>query len=349
MNNKFTLLLILPLLLLLTASCEHDEPENWIRPDDQRTVLFLTPQGKIFDQNLELVVDLPDCNFSGQIISDKGDYFVSGINQKEKIGYWKNGKWTTLHVDFRDDNDHWIYGMGKWEYNLYLLDYPNVLKNSGLFRLVDADRYYPGTQALAVSEGKCYVVGSKITDESNGNYLPVLYTEHKSKFEFEMLPVTDNTTTGECSCVYAYDRTHTLIGGSINGWPVLWVDKELQVLPLSEASFDNYDELTSLGQVTSLTECNGEIYAVGEEPFGGKFSVATIWHNGTIHHLQYFPEKSMSSESVKIMTYGDDFYIVTLEYYFDENDEFTTTTVLWKNEVPIKAYIGLQTNSFTVI
>lgn len=163
-----------------------------------------------------------------------------------------------------------------------------------------------------------------------------------------MLPLFDKGIRGECTCVYAYDRNHCLIGGSINGWPVIWVDKKLQVMPLSEASFDNFDANTTLGEVCSLTECYGDIFAGGSEPYHDK-SVATVWHNGEITHLEYYPEKSISSEVVEIMAYGSDIYVVTLEYFYNENSEFITNTILWKNGAPVRAYAGLQTTSFTVI
>ena len=348
MNNRFILIIIVQAILLLMASCQHDEPYDPIKPESERTVLFLTPKGEIYNQDQELVVTLPYCTYASQIISDKGDYFVSGTTDNEKEGYWKNGKWNTLHVDFKDDVNHWIDGMAKWDYYIYLLDYPNVLKNSGIFRLEDAGRYLPAKQALAVSEGKCYVVGHKITDNSHGEYLPVLYTEHKGAFTYEMLPVFNKAIRGECACVYAYDRNHCLIGGSINGWPVLWDDKQLQVLPLSEASFDEYDEDASLGEVVSVTKCNDDIYAGGTEDSKDKLSVATVWHNGEISHLEYYPETSMASELIEIMTYGTDVYAVTLEYYYDD-DEFVTTTILWKNGSPVRAYPRMQTTSFTVI
>ena len=224
MTNKYIFIFIVQAVLLLATSCQHDEPDNWIKPEGERTVLFLTPQGQIYDQDQELVTTLPHCSYANQIISDKGDYFVSGIHEQEKEGYWKNGKWNTLHVDFIDDLNHWINGMAKWDYYIYLLDYPNVLKNSGIFPLEDAKRFLPAKQALDVSEGECYVVGHKLTDDSHGEYLPVLYTEHKGKYTYEMLPVFDKAIRGECTSVYAYNRNHCLIGGSINGWPVIWVD-----------------------------------------------------------------------------------------------------------------------------
>ncbi len=348
MNNKYLFLIIVQAILLLTTSCEHNEPDNWIKPEGERTVLFLTPQGQVYNQNQELVATLPNCAYANQIIADKGDYFVSGIHEKEKEGYWKNGKWNTLHVDFIDDVNHWINGMAKWDYYIYLLDYPNVLKNSGIFPLEDAKRFLAANQALSVTEGECYVVGHKLTDDSHGEYLPVLYTEHKGKYTYEMLPLFDKGIRGECTCVYAYDRNHCLIGGSINGWPVIWVDKKLQVMPLSEASFDNFDANTTLGEVCSLTESYGDIFAGGSEPYHDK-SVATVWHNGEITHLEYYPEKSISSEVVEIMTYGSDIYVVTLEFFFNENREFITNTILWKNGSPVRAYTGLQTTSFTVI
>ena len=348
MKFKYILILLVQAFMLLVTSCQHDEPENWIKPEGEREVLLLTPQGQIYNQEQELVTTLPHCSYASNIISDRGDYFVSGFHDKDKEGYWKNGKWNTLHVDFIDDVNHTIDGIAKWDSYIYLLDYPNVLKNSGIFRLEDAERYLPAKQALAVSEGACYVVGQKITDDSNGEYLPVLYTEHKGKYTYEILPVFNNGVRGECTCVYAYDRHHCLIGGSINSWPVIWVDRQLQVLPLTEATFDDQNENEGLGEVYSVAECNGEIYAGGIEAFNDKYLVATVWHNGEISHLEYYPQ-SMSSEVIEMETYGTDLYIITREYFFDEEGEFTNNTILWKNGSPVRAYPRLQIASFTVI
>lgn len=347
MNNRFTFILLAQVILLLAASCQHEEPFNPVKPEDQRTILFLNSKGEIYNQNQELVITLPGCTYASQIISDKDDYFVSGTNDNEKVGYWKNGRWNTLHVDFIDDVNHSINGMDKWDYYIYLLDYPHLLKNSGIYRLEDAERYIPAKQALAVSEGVCYVVGHKLTDTYYYEYLPVLYTEHKGVFTFEILPLTPNAVRGECNCVYAYDRTHCLIGGSIDGWPVIWVDKRLQVLPITDVEFEGHDENFRYGEVATVTECNGVVYAAGSEPYNDKTAVATIWKNGNIHHLEYYPDVSMSSEVVEIMTYGPDVYAVTQEYFFDKG-EFVTVTVLWKNESPVKAYRGMQAMSFTV-
>ena len=120
--------------LFLLSSCEHDDPVSPIKPLEQRTVLLLTSEGYIYDQSGKKIMELPNCEEGSEIISDGDDYFVSGKTTKDRVGYWKNGKWNTLHVDFIDDVDHWTYGIGKWDYYIYLLDIPNVLKNSGIFR-----------------------------------------------------------------------------------------------------------------------------------------------------------------------------------------------------------------------
>ena len=334
---------------LLLASCTREEPANAIKPVEERTVLFLCASGKIYNQDYELVKELPDCVYANEIISDGGDYFVCGTTKKELVGYWKNGKWNTLHVDFLEDVDHWMYGIGKWDYYIYLLDYPNVLKNSGIFPLTDGNRFLPAKQALAVSEGYCYVVGSKQTVESGTNYVPALYTERKGKYEVTLLPMPDGAEMGECTSVYAYDRTHYLIGGRVDGWPVMWIDGELELLPLSEYSYGHVEKDFSVGEVNSVTICNGEVYAAGMERCDGKSSVATVWHNGEIRHLEYDAEKSFMSEVVEIMNYGDDVYVVTMEYNIDSEGNFLTTTVLWRNWTVVRTYPELQLTNFTII
>ena len=247
--------------LSLFSSCSHEEPVNPIKPVDERTVLVLTHDGYVFDQVGDLIAQLPNCRFAAEIISDGDDYFVSGTQSKDRVGYWKNAKWNTLHVDFIDDVDHWTYGIAKWDYYLYLLDIPNVLKNSGIFPLEDLHDFIPASHALAVSEGKCYVIGYGFGDDNaDGHYLPVLYTNYKKEF----LPMPGAAITGECHAIYAYDRDHTIIGGFIDDLPAVWVDKEYEIYPVSYPRELEDDEYL-LGTVESVAKCNDHIYAAGFE------------------------------------------------------------------------------------
>ena len=86
--------------LLLLSSCEHDDPTDAIKPLEERTVLLLKENGEIYNFEGELIKTLPDCAGVTQIIVDGDDYFVSGVSTKDRVGYWKNGKWNTLYVDF---------------------------------------------------------------------------------------------------------------------------------------------------------------------------------------------------------------------------------------------------------
>ena len=248
--------------LLSLASCSHDEPVNPIKPVDERTVLVLTHSGDVLDQYGDTVAHLPYCVFAAEIISDGDDYFVSGNHSKGRVGYWKNGKWNTLHVDFIDDVDHWTYGIGKWDYYIYLLDVPNVLKNSGIFPLENFHDFVPANHALAVSEGKCYVIGYGFSEVNpDGHYQPVLYTNYKKEY----LPMPEGAITGECHAIYAYDRDHTIIGGMIDAMPAVWVDKQYEVYPVTYPRETLGDNEYLIGRVESVTKCNGHIYAAGFE------------------------------------------------------------------------------------
>ena len=94
-------------LVLAIGTCSHDEPGSPFKPLEERRVLVLNYDGEIYDQHGEMVMQLPNCTYATEIISDGDDYFVSGVQSKDRVGYWKNGKWNTLHVDFIDDVDHW--------------------------------------------------------------------------------------------------------------------------------------------------------------------------------------------------------------------------------------------------
>ena len=342
MKRFFLIYCLAACTLTLLSSCEHDEPVNPIKPLDQRTVLLMTPSGEIYDQNGEFVTQLPNCTFAAEIISDGDDYFVSGVQSKGRVGYWKNGKWNTLHVDFIDDVDHWTYGIGKWDYYIYLLDVPNVLKNSGIFPLENFHDIVPANHALAVSEGKCYVIGYGFSEVNpDGHYQPVLYTNYKKEY----LPMPEGAVTGECHAIYAYDRDHTIIGGMIDAMPAVWVDKQYEVYPVTypREALGNNEYL--IGRVESATKCNGHIYAAGFEYDYDKTIIATLWVDGVpSHYLSGW--ECTSSQAIEILSYGDDVYMLTYEY---NNDTDESRAHLWRNGQLVKTYDNIQVSGFTVL
>ena len=329
--------------LLLFSSCEHDEPVNPIKPVDERTVLVLTSEGDIFDQNGELVLQLPNCTFASEIISDGDDYFVSGVQSKDRVGYWKSGKWNTLHVDFIEDVDHWISGIGKWDYHIYLLDMPHVLKNSGIFKLEDADIFMPADHGLRVSEGKCYVIGSEITGDET-KYIPILYTNNKDSFKKESLPMPEGARSGECKGIYVSNRDHSVIGGTIDRLPAVWIDKQYLIYDVScpelleEGSYP-------VGRIVSVTECNGHIYAAGFEYDADNRILATVWTDGVPAH--YVADSASDiSQAIEIYSYGNDVYLLTSEYHIDIGKYLTH---LWLNGKIIMSYHDMEATGFTVL
>ena len=339
-SNKYYLLVIC--ILTLLSSCEHDEPGNPIKPVDERTVLVMTSEGEIYDQNGELVKQLPYCTFAAEIISDGDDYFVSGVQSKDRVGYWKNGKWNTLHVDFLDDVEHRTYGIGKWDYYIYLLDMPNVLKNSGIFRLEDYHDFIPANHALRVSEGKCYVIGYGFDDNDEiSQYKPVLYTDYKKEF----LPMPEGAITGECHAIYAYDRNHTVIGGIIDRKPAVWIDKEYRIYETSYPALA-LDGDALLGRIDAITMSGGHIYGAGWELNERYRLVATVWIDGVPNHFLSGDSCVSSSQAKDIYSYGNDVYLLTSEYN-NETDE--TVNHLWLNGQLIMSYPGIEASGFTVL
>ena len=335
----YNLLVICAVTLL--SSCENDEPVNPIKPLEERTVLVLTSNGEIYDQKGDLVQQLPNCTHAAEIISDGDDYFVSGVQSKGRVGYWKNGKWSTLHVDFIDDVDHWTYGIGKWDYYIYLLDIPNVLKNSGIFPLENNQNFVPANHALSVSEGKCYVIGYGFSEDNpDGHYQPVLYTNYKKEY----LPMPEGAVTGECHAIYAYDRDHTIIGGMIDAMPAVWIEKRYEIYPVTYPR-ETLGNLNMIGRVESVTKCNGHIYAAGFEIDYDNKIIATLWTDGVPAH--YLSEwECTSSQAIEVYSYGDDVYMITSEYN-NETDELRVH--LWMNGKLVTTYNNIQVSGFTVL
>ena len=338
--NKYFLLAICVFTLL--ASCEHDEPVDPIKPVGERTVLVLTSEGHIYDQTGKLVVELPNCTYASEIIADGDDYFVAGVQSKDRVGYWKNGKWNTLHVDFIDDVDHWTYGIGKWDYYIFLLDPPNVLKNSGIFPLENCHDFIPADHALRVSEGKCYVIGNAFGDDDpDGHYLPVLFTNYKKEY----LPMPEGARTGECQALYVYDRNHTVIGGLIDRMPAVWIDKQYQSYDISYPR-DTVEGGFFYGRIEAITMCNGHIYAAGFEIDQEGNLVATLWTDGIPAHYATKEGEDITSQAIEIYSYGNDVYMLTSEYHSDTNQY---ANYLWMNGQLMMTYPDIEASGFTVL
>ena len=339
----YQLLMICALFLL--PSCEHDEPVDPIKPLEDRTVLVLSSDGKIYDQTGKLIKQLPNCTFASEIIADGDDYFVAGVQSKGRVGYWKNGKWNTLHVDFINDVDHWVYGIGKWDYYIYLLDIPNVLKNSGIFPLADFHDFIPADHGLSVSEGKCYVIGYELTEEE-AQYVPVLYSNrNKDTFKKEYLPMPPGAVTGECQAIYSYNRDHTVIGGCVDRKPAVWVDKQYQIYEVSNPELLEQGSYP-VGRIDAITMCNGHIYGAGFEHDKNAILIATVWVDGIPMHYVVDAESGHYSQAIEIFSYGDDVYVLTSEY---SNELEQSVTYLWLNGQVIMSYPDVEASGFTVL
>ncbi|MBR6282980.1 MAG: hypothetical protein IKR25_01630 [Muribaculaceae bacterium] len=329
--------------LVLLASCQHDEPDDFVKPLAERTVLLLKENGEIYNFEGELIKKLPDCHAVTQIIVEGEDYFVSGVSTKDRVGYWKNGKWNTLHVDFIDDVDHWAFGIGKWDYYIFLLDYPNVLKNSGIYRLNECENFAPAHHGISVSEGKCYVVGSEVSKTADGVvHHPICYTEHKGGYEKEKLPFPHGAVTGEALAVRAYDKDHFIIGGYAGREPIIWIDRQPHVMPRTFDCIGEDGQTFPFGIIESIVRCNGHIYCGGFEYIDeyAEKSVPTLWCDDVPKHLVigYDKENYYSGKVVEMVTYGDDVYTLTLEMYDNDNELPSFYSMLWLNGELLKVY-----------
>ena len=348
-NIKF--LFIISALILL-ASCEHDDPKA-VKRRGERQILVLTYEGHIYDLMGDRIMELPDCEYASEIISDGDDYFVSGKNSKGKVGYWKNGKWNTLHIDFIDNVSHETQGIAKWDYYIYLFDYPYILKNSGIFPLDDCENFNPSGQCLAVSNGKCYLAGMEYNGDDNRHNDAVLYYEYKGRYAKAVLPKPSDDVHGHATTIYAYDTDHTIVGGHVGDEPCIWVDKELQILPRI-FNAPNPASYITLAHVSSVTELNGHIYACGyETDFDGQ-DKAVLWVDGVpklIHSGRQ--ERVLFSFAEELIPYGDDLYMLTFECYekslSNGEPDYAIDIFIWMNDRIIAKYNGIDVVNFTVV
>ncbi|MBP5498866.1 MAG: hypothetical protein J6X81_05820 [Muribaculaceae bacterium] len=340
---------ILPAIcVLLSLSSCNDEPDPTIKPAEERTVLLLTGEGHIYNQAGEKIMELPNCEYASEIISDGDDYFVSGKCTKDRVGYWKNGKWNTLHVDFIEDVEHETQGIGKWDYYIYMLDYPNILKNSGIFPLEDCEDFTAPSKCMSVSEGKCYVVGTDYHLEDGEFNDAVLYYEHKGHYAKEILPKPEGVNAGAFT-IFAWNATRTVIGGRVGDEPCLWIDKQLQMLP---RTFDVHDE-SGLGlpvaAISSVTCTKDHIYAAGSENDTEGNEVATLWVDGVPQHLLSGDEGLYWSWITEIISYGDDWYALSIEMVKKSDGDTDVNILVWFNGTIIGRYHGIDIVNIAVL
>ena len=345
---KIQLLLAISVLMLM-ASCDKDEVT--VKRRGERQVYVLTSEGHIYDLMGDRIMELPNCEYASEIISDGDDYFVSGKSTKDKVGYWKNGKWNTLHVDFIENVSHETQGIAKWDYYIYLFDYPYILKNSGIFPLDDYENFSPSGKCLTVSNGKCYLAGGEFYDEEPSN--AVLYYEHKGRYAKRILPKPSEDVSGHATCIYAYDTDHTIVGGHVGTEPCIWVDTVLQVLPRTfNPPLPEYD--LPLGHVSSVVRLNGHIYAVGYETDEEGHDKAIMWVDGVPQPIvSGRQEKIIFSIAEELIAYGEDLYMLTFECYEKRLANGETDTSLdifiWMNDRIIAKYNNIDIVNFTVV
>lgn len=348
MKNKLSIVFILCAGVLL-SSCEHDEPK--VKRRGERQVYVLTSEGHIYDLMGDKIKELPDCEYASEIISDGDDYFVSGKNSKGKVGYWKNGKWNTLHIDFIENVSHETQGIAKWDYYIYLYAHPYILKNSGIFPIDDCENFSPSGKCLTVSNGKCYLAGMEYHGDDPND--AVLYYEYKGRYAKAILPKPSPDLSGHATCIHAYDTDHTIVGGHVGHEPCIWVDQQLQVLPrICNPPTPEYD--LPLGHVSSVVQLNGHIYACGFETNEEGHDLAIMWIDGVpkrIHSGRQ--EKVVFSFAEELIAYGDDYYMLTLEFYEHNlpngETEVNGDIFIWMNERIIARYNKIDVVNFTVV
>lgn len=348
---KIQILLIIGVFFFL-ASCEHDDP-NAVKRRGERQVYVLTSEGHIYDLMGDRIMELPNCEYASEIISDGDDYFVSGKSTKGKVGYWKNGKWNTLHIDFIDSVNHETQGIAKWDYYIYLFDYPYILKNSGIFPLDDCEDFNPAGRCLAVSNGKCYLTGMEYHGDDNRPNDAVLYYEHKGRYAKAILPKPSDDVSGHATAIYAYDTVHTIVGGHVGFEPCIWIDQQLQVLPRTFNPPTPEVDIP-LGHVSSVARLNGHVYACGYEDGDDGNMHAVLWVDGEPRHvLTPRQEKIRFSFAEELITYGDDLYMLTFECYDKKlangETEVEIDILIWMNDRVIAKYNDIDVINFAVL
>lgn len=336
-------------VLVLLSSCDKDEIK--VKRRGERQIYVLTSEGHIYDLMGDRIMELPDCEYASEIISDGDDYFVSGKSTKDKVGYWKNGKWNTLHIDFIDNVSHETQGIAKWDYYIYLFDYPYILKNSGIFPIEDCEDFNTSGQCIAVSNGKCYLAGMEYHHGEPND--AVLYYESKGRYAKAILPKPSPDVSGHATNIYAYDTDHTIVGGHVGTEPCIWVDKELQVLPRT-LNPQPYEYDLPLGHVSSTTYLNGHIYACGYEDDEDHNMRAVLWVDGVPQQIHSGrQEKVLFSFAEELMAYGDDLYMLSFECYEYKLPNGETDTSLdifiWMNDRIIAKYDHIDIVNFTVV
>ena len=125
-------------------------------------------------------------------------------------------------------------------------------------------------------------------------------------------------------------------------------EEKAEQIALEDAGADRQDTVM---ETTTLEYDRGQYVYDVEFTCGGfeydydKTSLATLWTDGVPEHFLSGWECT-SSQSVEVLSYGDDVYLLTKEY---NNETDRSRTHLWMNGRLIRTYEDISPSGFTIL
>ena len=347
---KFKIFAILTLAAVL-AGC-GDEPKPVIDDDNvihvkeeaDRTVLIGASDGKVYNMNGGAVyATLPGCTEITAMTMHGEDYYATGKADDDQMTYWANGRAVVVgqhghSLDIvRNQNDIIVMGENDEQTMLLVNGEPieswNKNMYSGVGIIKNNQRY---GMVCNSDDGVAFIFNNNFTNSALKNVRAT---------------GTDILSNAQGVRYYVSGYTSSIVNGIEVQSPCLWVNGQTKAndLDINFTEKEQNNHLYNSGKAMDVAHINQNIIVVGSRS-NSTTQVATVWITSTINEdnvkTYWQPEGNVEADARKVLVYGSDIYVMTVEH---NRDTDTWCTRIWMNHALKGTVNGSVGRGFAVI
>lgn len=344
---KFKTITMLLLAGMLVA-CNNDEPTPsggtaiQVKSEADRTILIGAENGKVYNMKEGSVyATLPGCTEINDMTMHGEDYYVTGKTTNGMMTYWVNGKATLL-----GNNQGYTACVAKSYDNVYVVGVANdglwsVYKNGSntnvSSNVTPIDMAANGDNYFAIGNGA--VCGFMLASQS------VPLTVKAGSFYSAIDLVASNVVS-----YYIAGYKKDVVNGTDTYTPCFWAKERQIFLPVNFTEKEVNQSIYKGGKALAISHKGADIYLAGWRNDGTN-QVPTVWvtssSNDTDDTKAYWKaEGNVDAEATKMLVYGSDIYVMTVEHNLDTH---TYCTRIWMNHELKGTVNGIVGVDFVVI
>ena len=275
---------------------------------------------------LQESIAIPSNPILNGIQSLENDIYLLGTNNNQ-IGVWKNQEPLPIDLDvFSNSSSEDIFVsemevaiVGRGVINGTLRGTLWRGSNSQTLPVAFVGEASTEFSAIAINHGSTFIVGRTNVFNSSSSS-PTVWVNNTS---FPLpLPITENKGGKTEDIAIANNGTEYIVGKVFSNKPIIWINRELNVLPLPGGLTPVFMEITAV-----TVDENGNYYVIGYVNDSDGVIKAVIWKNGIFSFLSNDIDSFSLANDVTV--FRDDIYVV---------GTIGGQAVVWKNGEP--TYLG---------